>query len=397
MEIRAAGRVASLGAYAFAEVDAAAERLRASGVDVIDFGVGDPTDPTPSLVREAAKRAVDARARSGYPSYVGDPGFRAAAADWMARRFGVRLDPATEVTSTIGSKEGIFHFPLGLVDPGDLVLVPSPGYPPYSRGTRFAGGEPWFYPVRREDGFLPRLDAIPAEVARRARILWINYPNSPSGALAPASFLAEAAAWCRARGIVLASDEAYSEFHFGEERPRSALEQGKEGVISFFSLSKRSYMTGWRVGWAAGDPRIVALLRKVKTNIDSGTPTFVQDAAAAALADESHVEAMRTEVRARRDALCGALRGIGLPDCTPEATLYVWQRVPEGMSGVEFAKRLLDPAVALVTTPGEWISDPLADGTNPGAGHVRFALVPSLEDTNRAAARLKGMRLQGGR
>ncbi len=311
----------------------------------------------------------------------------------MGRRFGVRLDPAKEVSSTIGSKEAVFHFPLALVDPGEVVLVPSPGYPPYSRGTLFAGGTPWFYPVRRGDGWLPDLGRIPEEAARRSRILWVNYPNSPSGALAPLSFYLEAAAWCRQRGIVLASDEAYSEFHFGDERPVSALQAGTEGIVSFFSLSKRSTMTGWRVGWVAGDAAAVALFRKVKTNIDSGTPTFVQDAAAAALGDEAHVEEMRREVRARRDVLCAALRGIGLEDCTPPATLYVWQRGPAGMTGVEFAKRLLDPAVALVTTPGEWISDPLADGTNPGEGYVRFALVPSLEDTKRAAERLRRVSL----
>ena len=393
MEPRPSRRVATLGAYAFAEVDAAVERLRAQGASVIDFGVGDPTDPTPAIVRDACRSALDARARSGYPSYVGDPGFRAAAAAWMERRFGVRLDPASEVTSTVGSKEAVFHFPLALVDPGDLVLVPSPGYPPYGRGTAFAGGVPWFYPVRKADRWLPDLRRIPDEVAGRARILWINYPNSPSGALAPLAFLREAAEWCRARGIVLASDEAYSEFHFADERPASALQAGSEGVVAFFSLSKRSYMTGWRVGWMAGDARVVALFRKVKTNVDSGTPTFIQDAAAAALGDEAHVEAMRREVRARRDCLCAALRGIGLEDCTPEATLYVWQKGPDGMSSAEFAKRLLDPAVALVTTPGAWISDPLADGTNPGEGYVRFALVPSLEDTRRAAERLRALRL----
>lgn len=393
MEPRPARRIASLGAYAFAEVDAAVERLRSAGVDVIDFGVGDPTDPTPALVREAGRAAIDARARSGYPSYVGDPGFRAAAAAWMKRRFGVSLDPGTEVTSTIGSKEAVFHFPFALLDPGDLALIPSPGYPPYARGTLFAGGTPWFYPVRKADRWLPDLRRIPEDVARRARILWVNYPNSPSGALAPAGFFEEAAAWCRARGIVLASDEAYSEFHFGDERPSSALQAGTEGVVSFFSLSKRSYMTGWRVGWAAGDARAIGMLRKVKTNIDSGTPTFVQDAAVAALGDEAHVEAMRREVRARRDVLCGALRDLGLEDCTPPATLYVWQRGPEGMPSAELAKRLLDPAVAIVTTPGSWISDPLPDGSNPGEGYVRFALVPSLEDTKRAAERLRRLRL----
>jgi len=393
VEPRPARRIASLGAYAFAEVDAAVERLRSAGVDVIDFGVGDPTDPTPALVREAGRAAIDARARSGYPSYVGDPGFRAAAAAWMKRRFGVSLDPGTEVTSTIGSKEAVFHFPFALLDPGDLALIPSPGYPPYARGTLFAGGTPWFYPVRKADRWLPDLRRIPEDVARRARILWVNYPNSPSGALAPAGFFEEAAAWCRARGIVLASDEAYSEFHFGDERPSSALQAGTEGVVSFFSLSKRSYMTGWRVGWAAGDARAIGMLRKVKTNIDSGTPTFVQDAAVAALGDEAHVEAMRREVRARRDVLCGALRDLGLEDCTPPATLYVWQRGPEGMPSAELAKRLLDPAVAIVTTPGSWISDPLPDGSNPGEGYVRFALVPSLEDTKRAAERLRRLRL----
>ena len=393
MGARPSRRVASLGAYAFAEVDAQVQRLRAEGVDVIDFGVGDPTDPTPELVREAGKKAIDARARSGYPSYAGDPGFRRAAAEWMERRFGVRLDPESEITTTVGSKEGVFHFPFALVDPGEVVLIPSPGYPPYARGTLFAGGTPWFYPLRKSDGWLPDLKAIPDDVARRARILWLNYPNSPSGALAPLSFYRDAVAWCRERGIVLASDEAYSEFHFGDERPASALEEGTDGIVAFFSLSKRSYMTGWRVGWAAGDASIIAPFRKVKTNVDSGTPTFVQDAAAAALGDEAHVEAMRREVRARRDVLCAALRGLGLEDCTPPATLYVWQKGPAGMSSVEFAKRLLDPKVALVTTPGAWIADPLADGSNPGEGFVRFALVPSLEDTRRAAERLKSLRL----
>ncbi len=393
MEVRVSRRVSSLGAYAFAEVEAAVQRLRAQGVDVLDFGVGDPTDPTPALVREAAKAAVDARARAGYPSYVGDPGFRRAAAGWMRRRFGTTLDPEREVTSTIGSKEAIFHLPLAFLDPGDVVLVPSPGYPPYARGTLFAGGVPWFYPVRREDGWVPDLRAVPDEVARRARILWVNYPNSPCGALAPPRFFLDAAAWCRERGILLASDEAYSEFYFGEERPASALEAGTEGVVAFFSLSKRSAMTGWRVGWAAGDAAALAAFRKVKTNIDSGTPTFIQDAAAAALADEAHVEEMRREVRSRRDVLCGALRGLGLEDCTPPATLYVWQKGPPGMTGAAFAKRLLDPEVALVTTPGSWISDPLPDGSNPGEGYVRFALVPSLEDTRRAAERLQRVRL----
>jgi LL-diaminopimelate aminotransferase len=390
---RPSARLEALGTYAFAEVDQAVERLRAEGVDVIDFGVGDPTDPTPELIRTAGGAAMDTRARSGYPSYIGSPEFRAACADWMRGRFGVDLNPADAVTATIGSKEGVFHFPLALVDPGDVVIIPSPGYPPYSRGTQFAGGTPWFYPVDAAHNWLPDLDAIPAEIAEKARIFWVNYPNSPSGAAAPVSFYEEAAAWCREHGVVLASDEAYSEFYFGDEAPATALQAGVDGVVSFFSLSKRSYMTGWRVGWVAGDPDVISLFRKVKTNVDSGTPTFVQDAAVAALGDEAHVETMRSTVREKRDVLCAALREAGLEDCTPDATLYVWQKVPEGMTSVEFAQRLLDPEIALVTTPGAWISDPLADGTNPGEGYVRFALVPSLDDMKRAADRLRNLKL----
>ncbi|MHC4924049.1 MAG: aminotransferase class I/II-fold pyridoxal phosphate-dependent enzyme [Planctomycetota bacterium] len=393
MPARPSARLEALGTYAFAEVDQAVERLRAEGVDVIDFGVGDPTDPTPELIRTAGGAAMDTRARSGYPSYIGSPEFRAACADWMRGRFGVDLNPADAVTATIGSKEGVFHFPLALVDPGDVVIIPSPGYPPYSRGTQFAGGTPWFYPVDAAHNWLPDLDAIPAEIAEKARIFWVNYPNSPSGAAAPVSFYEEAAAWCREHGVVLASDEAYSEFYFGDEAPATALQAGVDGVVSFFSLSKRSYMTGWRVGWVAGDPDVISLFRKVKTNVDSGTPTFVQDAAVAALGDEAHVETMRSTVREKRDVLCAALREAGLEDCTPDATLYVWQKVPEGMTSVEFAQRLLDPEIALVTTPGAWISDPLADGTNPGEGYVRFALVPSLDDMKRAADRLRNLKL----
>ncbi|MHC4822178.1 MAG: aminotransferase class I/II-fold pyridoxal phosphate-dependent enzyme, partial [Planctomycetota bacterium] len=256
MPARPSARLEALGTYAFAEVDQAVERLRAEGVDVIDFGVGDPTDPTPELIRTAGGAAMDTRARSGYPSYIGSPEFRAACADWMRGRFGVDLNPADAVTATIGSKEGVFHFPLALVDPGDVVIIPSPGYPPYSRGTQFAGGTPWFYPVDAAHNWLPDLDAIPAEIAEKARIFWVNYPNSPSGAAAPVSFYEEAAAWCREHGVVLASDEAYSEFYFGDEAPATALQAGVDGVVSFFSLSKRSYMTGWRVGWVAGDPDV---------------------------------------------------------------------------------------------------------------------------------------------
>lgn len=389
---RPARRLAALGGYAFDEVNRRVDALKAQGIRPIDFGVGDPTVPTPALARRAAQAAIDARATAGYPAYEGDPAFREAVAAWTSRRFGVTLDPKTEVCATIGSKEAVFNVHEGLVDPGDLVLCPSPGYPPYKRGTAFAEGTPWFYPLTKANGFLPDLDAIPDAVAARARAIWVCYPNSPTGAVADAAFYRRLLAWAAARGIVVLSDEAYSEIWFTPTAPPSVLQAGKDGVLAFFSMSKRSAMTGWRVGWVAGDPRLVALFRKVKTNIDSGTPTFLQDGAAAALGDEAHVGAFREEYRRKRDLLVAGLRAAGLPDCTPASTLYVWQRGPAGTSGVELAQRLLDPKVAVVCTPGEWLSDPVADGSNPGAGHVRFALVPSLEDTQRAADAIARLR-----
>lgn len=392
MEIPVAKRVKGLTGYAFAEVDAMVEELRRSGIEPIDFGVGDPTTPTPEFIRQACREALDRRAASGYPSYIGDPGFREAAAGWIERRFGVKLDPETEITSTLGSKEGVFHFAEGFLDPGDVAICPTPGYPPYSRGTRFAEGEPYFLPLRKENGFLPDLSEIPPRIRDRARILWLSYPNSPTGALAPASFLEDVLAYCSRYSIIVVSDEAYTDIYFSDSKPRSVLEFGRDGVVAFFSLSKRSAMTGYRVGCLAGDRRVVEVFRKVKTNLDSGTPTFVQDAAAAALSDDDHVAEMRQEYRRKRDMLVDALVKAGLPECRPESTLYIWQEAPAGMEDVELARALLVPDVAVVTTPGTWIAEPTEAGENPGRGHVRFALVPSMEATARAAERIGQLR-----
>jgi LL-diaminopimelate aminotransferase len=393
MQIRPAKRIESLPVYAFAAVKDKVAELKAKGIDPIDFGIGDPAIPTPAFIREAMKKAADARAASGYPSYVGAPEFRRAVADWTARRFGVALDPDTQVSSTIGSKEGIFNFHEAFVDPGDLVLVPSPGYPPYSRGTWFAEGRTWFYPLVEANGFLPDFDAIPKEVARAAKIIWINYPNSPSGVCPGREFYERAYAFCRANDIILASDEAYSEYWFGATPPPTALEVASDGVIVFNSLSKRSAMTGYRVGWVAGDPRIVGVFRKMKTNIDSGTPTFVQDAAIAAFADEAHVAAMREEYRQKLEIMVAAFAAAGLASRMPAGTLYLWQRVPAGMTSVEFATALMRPEIAVVATPGSAIAETVADGSNPGEGYVRLALVPTLDDVRRAADRISAMKL----
>jgi LL-diaminopimelate aminotransferase len=389
MDIVPSQRVRSLGAYAFAEVDEQVAKLRARGIKPIDFGVGDPTIPTPRLVRDATKRGVEKHKTSGYPSYVGMPEYRRAIAEWTRRRFGVVLDPEREITSTIGAKEAVFNFAEAFVDPGDLVIVPTPGYPPYTRGTLFAEGKVYYAPLLPENGFLIDLDAIPEGVARAARVMWINYPNSPSGAVAPREFLEAVVAFGRRYNVIIASDEAYSEIYYTDEPPLSILQVAREGVVVFQSLSKRSAMTGYRVGWVTGDERIVSAFKKVKTNIDSGTPNFIQEGAIAALSDEKHVQRSRAQYARKRDILADALVASGLKDCRPASTIYLWQEAPEGHLGVDFATRLLEPEIAVVTTPGAWISDSTESGLNPGERFVRFALVPSLEDTLSAAERIR--------
>jgi len=388
MGISASKRLEALTGYAFAEVDKKVAELRAQGVDIIDFGVGDPSEPTPKIVRRALKVAVDEHAEGGYPSYIGSPAYRSAISDWMKGRFGVSLDADREICASIGSKEAIFNFPEAFLDPGDIVIAPNPGYPPYTRGTQFAEGRLHYYDLRAENGFLPDLASIPEDVAKKAKILWINYPNNPTGAVASPDFFKHAADYCSKRGIILASDEAYTENYYGA-KPHSALEFAREGVVAFQSLSKRSCMTGYRVGWVAGDEGIVSAFKKLKTNIDSGTPTFIQEAAVAALSDESHVQELRDLYRQKRDIMVEAFTSIGLAECRPAATLYIWQRVPQGVKSVDFAKMLLDPEIAVVATPGNWISEDGPQG-NPGEGFVRFALVPTVERCREAAEKIAG-------
>jgi LL-diaminopimelate aminotransferase len=377
-----------LESYAFAELQGRVAELRSSGVEVVDFGVGDPTAPTPLVVREACKRAVDAHAASGYPRYAGSERFRRAAADWIDRRFRVRLDAEAEVTSTIGSKEAIFHFHQAIVAPGDVVLCPSPGYPPYVRGTVVAGGVPYQVPVCESSDWLPDLGRMSPGIGRKARLLWLCQPHAPTGRCATLDELSRLYAWAAERGIIVASDEAYTDFYYDREPPPSMLEVSRDGVIAFFSLSKRSAMTGYRVGFAAGDRRLVQLLRTLKTNMDSGTPWIVEEAATAALGDEQHVEQMRAVYGRNRTVLCDALQAAGMARCAPEGAIYVWQRLPSGVKSVDFALRLLEPPLALVVTPGPWIAEALEDGTNPGEGYVRFALVPPEASVRRAAERI---------
>ncbi len=392
-------RLQSLTAYAFAAVNDKVCDLKQQNIDVIDFGVGDPVEPTPEFIREALKKGADEFATAGYPSYEGRLDFRRAVAEYSRLRFGITLNPETEITSTIGSKEAIFHFPEAILDPGDIALIPSPGYPPYKRGTTFAEGVPYFYPLLEENDFLPNLAAIPSEILEKAKILWLCYPNNPTGALATRAFYQSALEFCQQHNLILASDECYTDIYLTDTPPPSILElippdqRDGSNVIAFHSLSKRSNMTGYRIGWAAGDPALVSALKKLKTNIDSGTPDFIQSAAIAALGDEEHVKIQRGLYRERAKVLTEAFKKIGLSPAKIGGAFYLWQKVPEGMTSAEFAQKLLDPKIAIVVTPGSWISEECLDpatgkALNPGEGYVRFALVPSLKKTKKAVQRL---------
>lgn len=387
MNIRPSNRIASIGSYAFADVDIEVAKLKKKGIAPIDFGVGDPTTPAPELVREAAKKAIDKHKSSGYPSYIGSLSFRQAIADWCRKRFNVKLDPEKDIVSNIGSKEAVFNFSEAFVNPSDYVLTPNPGYPPYERGTLFAEGRVHYLNLIEEDNFFPDFNSIPKNIVKKAKVLWVNYPNSPTGKIATDEFFKEVIDFGHDNNIIVASDEAYTEIYF-KERPKSILEFSKEGVVVVNSLSKRSAMTGYRVGWLAGDENIIKVFSKLKTNIDSGTPNFVQEAAIAAYSDEKHVEKMRDEYRQKMKIMVDAFKAVGLPDCTPEATIYIWQKV--NSDSVKFAKKLLQEKIAVVVTPGNWLSAK-ADGINPGDGYIRLALVPSIEDCRKAAERIKAL------
>ena len=384
MHIEGSKRVKSLAAYAMATVREKVGALRAAGHQPVDFGMGDPSWPTPEVVRRTCQEAIEKHAASGYPPFAGMQEYRQAVVDWNQRRFGIALDADSEVVSSVGSKESIFHFAEAFLDPGDIAICPDPGYPPYSRGTVFAEGVVHPAPVVGRHDFLPDLDAIPDEVAEKARIFWLTHPAAPSGKVAPPEYLEGWVAWCQERDIIACSDEAYSEIYFGDP-PRSALEFGRDGVVVFNSLSKRSAMTGYRVGWVAGDARAIDLFMRVKTNIDTGTPYFIQEAAIAALADESHVEMMRAEYRRRRDLFVGAFKSAGLPASEPEATIYQWQKAPPGVSSVQLAEALLDPAILAVTIPSVALVGDLA-AQGEGEEYVRLAMVPTWGECERVAA-----------
>lgn len=377
-----ATRLARIGAYLFADLDRKQEELQARGVDVINLGVGDPDLPTPDHIIEALARAArDPRAHR-YPPYAGIRTFRDAVAEWYRYRFGVRLDPQTEILALIGSKEGLAHLPWALLNPGEATLVPDPGYPVYRSATILAEGEPISVPLREDRGFLPDLAAIAPEQARRARLLFLNYPNNPTAGTAEVDFFQDAVRFARDYNLVVAHDNSYSEIAYEGYRPPSFLQAdgAKDVGVEFHSLSKTFCMTGWRIGFAVGNAEVIGALGRIKTNIDSGVFRAVQEAGIAALMGPEEPLRKRLEVyRRRRDRVVDTLQGLGWLVPRPRATFYIWMEAPAGQTGTEFAAEVLERA-GVVITPG-------AGYGRRGERYVRLSLTTPDDRLDEALAR----------
>jgi succinyldiaminopimelate transaminase len=369
----------SLGTYPFVRLDEAKRAAVARGIELIDFGIGEPREETPAFIRRALAEAL--APVSTYPKAEGLPELRAAIARWVARRYtGVTLDPETEIVPTLGSKEAVFH--MAEVVGGSAVGVTVPGYPVGARGALFAGREVVEVPLDPAAGFLPDLDALDAATLDRLGLLWLNFPNNPTGAVAPLALLERAAALAREHDFVLACDEAYSELWFSGEAPLSALQLAdRTNVVVLNTLSKRSSMPGYRSGFVAGDPRLIAALKKYRPNVGVAPQEFVQLASIAAWEDEAHVDEVRARYRRKRDLLWPALQAAGFADVGGPATFFLWLATPGGEDDEACAVRLLEQGV--VCAPGSFFGA-------GGAGHVRFALVPTPEACEAAGRRVLG-------
>ncbi|MBM4275222.1 MAG: LL-diaminopimelate aminotransferase [Deltaproteobacteria bacterium] len=378
-----AARLKLIPPYLFKEIDEKKEQVRARGVDIIDLGVGDPDLPTPRFIVEKMRAAVQDPKTHRYPLYSGMSLFREAVARWYQKRFGVELDPVSEVITLIGSKEGIAHLPLGINSPEDLNLVPSPAYPVYQMGTLFAGGHSHFMPLTRENGFLPSLKDIDPLTARDAKAMFFNYPNNPTAAVADKEFFQQVVEFCREHRIIAVHDAAYTELAFDGYKPPSFLEVpgAKDIGIEFHSLSKTYNMTGWRLGMAVGNKDVLAALGKIKSNIDSGAFDAIQIAGVAALdSDQSCVADNCRVIQERRDVLVDGLKKLGYDVDKPKATFYVWMAVPQGMTSMSFAGHVLEQA-GIVVIPGIGLGQ-------AGEGYVRMALTVPKERIEEALARL---------
>lgn len=377
-------RLEKIPPYLFAEIDRKIAEARAKGIDIISLGIGDPDKPTLQPVVDEMHKAIDNPKNHDYPPYNGTEQFRTAARNWMKKRFDVELNADTEILANIGSKEAIAHVFFAYVDKGDYTLVPDPGYPVYKNATIFAGGTPYAMPLLEENGFLPDLDKIPEDIARKAKLMFINYPNNPTGATADLEFYKKAVAFCKKYDILLCSDMAYSEMTYDGYKAPSVLqvEGAKDVTLEFYSHSKSYNMTGWRVGFVAGNADAIKALGTIKNNIDSGTFKAIQQAASAAFSvEQSYIDKLNGMYQERRDVMVKGLQELGWDIKPTKATFYIWIPTPNGMSSEEFATLMLEKA-NVVVPPG------IGYG-KCGEGYIRIALTKEVEILKKALQRMK--------
>ena len=380
-------RLQKIPPYLFVELDRLKNEKIKEGVDVIDLGVGDPDIPTPHEIVEIAKKALEKSEYHRYPSNTGSLFFRKSCAEYIKRRFGISFDPETEIIALIGSKEGIAHFPIAFINPDDVILCPDPAYPVYHLGAIFTDGVPHYMPLTWENNFLPDLSKIPQDILEKTKIIWLNYPNNPTGAIATKEFFKEVIELAKKYNFIVAHDAAYIEMYY-EEPPISIfeIEGAKEVAIEFHSLSKTFCMTGWRIGFAIGNSFLISALAKVKSNIDSGVFTAIQEAGAYALNNLEKIVPSLVEVfKKRRDFLATELQKLGYEFKKPNATFYLWVKTPKNMSSQEFCKKVLQE-IGLVVTPGIGFG-------NSGEGYFRIALTVGEERLKEAAQRLSTLQL----
>lgn len=367
--MKMAKRVEGLPPYLFVEISRKIAERRARGEEVISFGIGDPDTPTPAHIIDRLCQAARDPVNHRYPETEGLPELRQAIAQWYQNRFGVSLDADSEVLPLIGAKEGIAHIALCFVDPGDIALVPDPGYPPYAMGTILAGGTPYYLPLDENNGFLPKLDTIPTDVLSQANLLWINYPNNPTGAVAELDFYERVVKFARQHDLTVCHDGAYSEIAYDNYQPVSFLQAAgaQEIGVEFHSLSKDYNMTGWRIGMMVGNAQVVDALKRVKSNLDSGIPQAIQYAAIEALtAAQDSIREQNAKYQRRRDLVVEALNHIGIKARPPQAGLYIWARVPSGYTSLSLVSDLLEQ-VGIVVTPGTGYG-------KQGEGFIRLSL-----------------------
>ncbi len=384
VKIDLADRLLKLPPYLFVEIDRLKNIALSKGKDIIDLGIGDPDIPTPSVIVESLKKSVDNPQNHRYPSTVGMMPFRETACSWFKTRFGVSVDPTNEITSIIGSKEGIGHIPFAFINPGDYVLVPDPSYPVYKNATLLAGGTPYIMPLLKENGFIPDLTAIPEDVAKKSKLIFLNYPNNPTAALATKDFFKDLVEFALKYNIIVCHDAAYTEICFDGYKAPSFLEVegAKEVGIEYHSLSKTFCMTGWRLGFAVGNPDVIAGLIKIKSNLDSGVFQAIQEAGITALTDGLAPASDIYDIfKKRRDVFVSGIREIGLECESPKSTFYIWITVPAGYTSSEFAMKLLNDA-DLILTPGNGFGE-------YGEGYIRAALTVPENRIKEAIERIR--------